>query len=63
MTDNELKNMQLQNDLDRLKEELATYDYIGVKIAMKVATVEDYTEEISYTETLRAKIRELEEQL
>ncbi len=43
-----------------LKDELATYDYIGVKIAMGVATKEDYAEEINYTETLRQKIRELE---
>lgn len=44
-----------------LKEELASYDYIGTKIAMGVATREEYAEKIAYTETLRKKIRELEE--
>lgn len=63
MTEKELKVMQLQNDLDRYKAELATYDYIGTKIAMGVATREDYAEQIAYTETLRKKIRELENQL
>lgn len=46
---------------DALKNELAEYDYIGTKIAMGVATVEEYAEKIAYTETLRRKIRELEE--
>ena len=45
----------------KLKEELSTYDYIGVKIAMGVATTEEYSEKIAYTETLREKIRELED--
>lgn len=43
-----------------LKQELANYDYIGVKIAMGVATKDDYKEQIAYTEELRAKIRALE---
>lgn len=55
--------MQNRNELDRLKEELGTYDYIGVKIAMGVATVEEYAEQIAYTETLREKIRGLEGEL
>ena len=46
--------------IQRLKEELATYDYIGVKIAMGVATREEYAEEIAHTEVLRKQIRVLE---
>lgn len=60
---NENNVVSVQSKINELKEELATYDYIGVKIAMGVATKEDYAEEIAYTETLRAKIRELENQL
>lgn len=49
-----------QAEIQMLKQELANYDYIGVKIAMGVATIDDYKEKIAYTEELRAKIRELE---
>lgn len=49
-----------QAEIQVLKQELANYDYIGVKIAMGVATTDDYKEQIAYTEELRAKIRELE---
>lgn len=49
-----------QAEIQALKQELANYDYIGVKIAMGVATTEEYQEQIAYTEELRAKIRELE---
>ena len=49
-----------QVEIQALKQELASYDYIGVKIAMGVATAEQYKEQIAYTEKLRAKIRELE---
>lgn len=49
-----------QAEIQMLKQELANYDYIGVKIAMGVATTEEYQEQIAYTEELRAKIRELE---
>lgn len=49
-----------QAEIQMLKQELANYDYIGVKIAMGVATTEEYQEQIAYTEKLRAKIRELE---
>ena len=48
-------------EIEALKQELSTYDYIGVKIAMGVATKEEYAKEIAYTEELREKIRELEE--
>lgn len=43
-----------------LKEELATYDYIGVKIATCVSTVDEYVNEINYAQSLRQQIRELE---
>lgn len=46
--------------IEQLKAELATYDYIGIKIAMGVATKEEYADKIAYTETLRAKINELQ---
>lgn len=49
-----------QAEIQAPKQELATYDYIGVKIAMGVATTEEYQKQIAYTEELRAKIRELE---
>lgn len=49
-----------QAEIQMLKQELANYDYIGVKIAMGVATKDDYKEQIAYTEELRAKIRALE---
>lgn len=49
-----------QAEIQMLKQELANYDYIGVKIAMGVATKDEYQEQIAYTEELRAKIRELE---
>ena len=52
-----------QAEIQALKQELANYDYIGVKIAMGVATIEEYQEQIAYTEELRKQIRTLEEQI
>ena len=49
-----------EDRINALKRELETYDYIGVKIAMGVATRQEYAEQIAYTETLREQIRELE---
>lgn len=49
-----------QAEIQALKQELANYDYIGVKIAMGVATIDDYKEQIAHTEKLSAKIRALE---
>lgn len=49
-----------QAEIQMLKQELANYDYIGVKIAMGVATKDDYKKQIAHTEELRAKIRALE---
>lgn len=48
------------NEVKRLKEELATYDYIGTKIATGVATIEEYADKIAYCENLREQIRALE---
>lgn len=58
--ENEILKPDPQAEIQMLKQELANYDYIGVKIAMGVATTDDYKEQIAYTEELRAKIRELE---
>lgn len=63
LTDEELSTMGIQVQIDELVAELKYYDYIGTKIAMGVATREEYVEEIAYTETLRKRIRELEELL
>lgn len=45
------------------KEELASLDYIGIKIAEGAATREDYKKELEHKENLRQKIRECEERL
>jgi len=49
----------VEEQIESLKAELSSYDYIGVKIAMGVATKEEYAEQIAYTQTLRAKINAL----
>lgn len=59
----EEEKAELKAEIEKLKQELATYDYIGVKISMGVATKEEYADKIAYTETLREKIRELESKL
>ena len=48
-----------EDKIEALKAELASYDYIGVKIAMGVATVEEYADKIAYTQELRKQINEL----
>lgn len=58
--DVEALELPIDEQISALKAELVTYDYIGTKIAMGVASKEEYTEQIAYTEKLRAKIRELE---
>lgn len=64
---NELKQkenkLSIENQIATIKKELSSYDYIGTKISMGVATKEEYAEQIAYTETLREKIRNLESQL
>lgn len=59
----EMDNFYKWVELQDLKQELATYDYIGVKIAMGVATKEEYAEKIAYTEQLREQIRVLENEI
>lgn len=54
---NQLINEQQTIILDR-EAKLSSKDYIGVKIAMGVAAVEDYTTEIAQTETWRQAIRD-----
>ena len=63
VADESITNDDIQSQINVLKTELATYDYIGVKIAMGVATKEEYAEKIAYTETLRTRIRELEQSI
>ena len=53
----------IEEQIATFKQELATYDYIGVKISMGVSTKEEYADKIAYTETLREKIRDLENKL
>ena len=48
--------------IDELKEKLAEYDYIGVKIATGCATIEDYADKIAQCEEWRAEINRLEEE-
>lgn len=61
MTTEEEKNIDFKINIEQLKQELATYDYVGVKIATGVATIEEYSDVIEYCERLRRKIRHLEE--
>lgn len=49
-------NVQNTIILDR-EGKLSDYDYIGTKIAMKVATADDYKNEIAETEVWRQDIR------
>lgn len=67
MTEAEIAELQVavspEVQIEQLKVELARYDYIGVKLAMGVATREEYAEEIAHTETLRQQIRTLESEV
>ena len=56
----EIAKEQVEQEMARLKAELTKYDYIGIKLAMGVATKEEYAEQIAYTETIRKQIRQLE---
>ena len=49
-----------EDKIEALKAELASYDYIGIKISMGVATVEEYADKIAYTEQLRKQINDLQ---
>ena len=67
MTEAEIAELQVavspEVQIEQLKAELARYDYIGVKLAMGVATKEEYAEEIAHTEVLRQRIRVLESEV
>ena len=52
-----------EDKINALKRELEKYDYIGVKIAMGVATKEEYADEIAHTEEIRKQIRQLESEV
>ena len=52
-----------EQQISALKRELEKYDYIGVKIAMGVATQEEYANEIAHTEEIRKQIRQLESEI
>lgn len=55
-----LEKAQEKPTKEALIQELATFDYIGVKIATGVATREEYAEQIAHCEKIREQIRELE---
>lgn len=67
MTEAEIAELQVavspEVQIEQLKAELARYDYIGVKLAMGVATREEYAAEIAHTEVLRQRIRVLESEV
>lgn len=67
MTAEEISEVQVavspEVQIEQLKVELARYDYIGVKLAMGVATREEYAAEIAHTEVLRQRIRALESEV
>ena len=67
MTEAEIAELQVavspEVRIEQLKVELARYDYIGVKLAMGVATREEYAAEIAHTELLRQQIRVLESEV
>lgn len=54
------EQQEILQKLDSLYLEIKSYDYIGIKIATGVATIEDYAEQIAHMEELRTQIRELE---
>lgn len=54
------ERQEILQKLDSLYLEIKRYDYIGIKIATGVATIEDYAEQIAHMEELRTQIRELE---
>lgn len=63
MSDNSITWEEQQAILQKLEGlylEIQSYDYIGVKIATGVATIEEYAEQIARMEELRTQIRELE---
>lgn len=57
------EQQEILRKLESLYLEIKSYDYIGIKIATGVATIEDYAEQIAHMEELRTQIRELEEKI
>lgn len=57
------EQQEILQKLDSLYLEIKSYDYIGIKIATGVSTIEDYAEQIAHMEELRTQIRELEEKI
>ena len=54
------ERQEILHKVDSLYLEIKRYDYIGIKIATGVSTIEDYAEQIAHMEELRTQIRELE---
>lgn len=54
------ERQEILQKLDSLYLDIKRYDYIGIKIATGVSTIEDYAEQIAHMEELRTQIRELE---
>lgn len=50
----------LKNERSELIGRLESFDYIGTKIAMGVATIDEYAEEIAETQTIRSRINEID---
>lgn len=64
LTEQELEVLDdagIEVQINQRKCILQEYDYIGIKIAMGVATTEEYADEIAYTQQLRAEINDLQE--
>lgn len=59
-TPEEIETQKRMSRVVELKQKLASYDYIGVKIATGCATIEDYAEQIAEMQAWRAEINELE---
>ena len=55
-------NITLQQ-IHKLKNELQKYDYIGVKIATRCATIEEYASQIDKCQQIRREINALERML
>ena len=59
---NDALNIQYTK-INECKTELSGYDYIGVKIAMGVAEIEEYADKIAQTEELRRQVNEAEAEI
>lgn len=61
--DVDIPEMPIEEQIIEAKAELASLDYIGIKIAEGVATKEEYAEELARKVELRKRINELEAML